>query len=396
MLKKVFFGLSGGFGPVFRTLPIANKLKKRGYEVHFSVYGEYSAKYIEQKGYKHIEDDDPMYPDPSKIIPSSTHFYHLDHYFAQLGLLDEHFVESWIKHRIKMLKDITPNLVFADMSPHTIIAARYLGIPSLSLTQSCFHPNGQSFYIPNEIPRNIPKVSPIVNRVLQRLGLPDIQRMEELNQGDIDFVAGFPEFDPINSKKVKYVGHIEYDLPPNVRLQLKNINSYILVYPGRLQDGLGESGLRILNIIKNAFSGTDQNIVVASNEAIPEAWKRDLSKNITLISHFNNEILENAQLFIHHGGHGSCLSAIKVGIPSLIIPTHSERLFNAKKIHQLGLGDYMLPDTIISEYLFQMSQFMINDEYRSQVAKFKRMINSRNYRGAEQVINILESEGFIK
>jgi uncharacterized protein (TIGR00661 family) len=394
-MTNVFFGLSGGLGPVFRTLPIADQLKKMGFNVYFSIYGEQSAKMIERMGYKHLEDDDPVVPDQRKMVPPSEHFYNLDHYFAQAGLLDEKFVESWVNHRIQMIKKINADLVIADMSPHTIIAAKYLKIPSVSITQSCFHPKGDPLYICNEIPRNIPKVTPIMNKILNRLGLPNINKVEDLNQGDIDIVPGIPEMDPIASEKVHYVGPIHHEYLSEDHLDIKNKKPYILVYPGRLYDVSGNSGVRLLNVLKEGFNGKDQHVVVATKEPIPDDWKNNLTNNFHIIPHFTEEILEQSQLFIHHGGHGSCLSALVRGVPSLIIPTHTERLFNARKICELGLGEYMLPNTIIGEYLYQLANFIINDQYSTNIRILNEGIEKRNYRGTVQVIEILKSEGIV-
>lgn len=394
-MKKVFIGLSGGLGPVFRTLPIAEELKKLGYDVYFSVYGEQSAQIIEEKGFVHLEDDDPTYPDPQKMIPVSEQFYNLDHYYAQLGLLDERFVRSWIKHRMKMIRELDPDFVIADMSPHTLISAKYLNKPSVSITQSCFHPKGEPLYSEKEVPRNIPKVTPVINKVLSSIGLPQINKIEELNQGNIDIVPSIPEFDLISSDNVHYVGPIEYDLTSDIDLKFELSDPYILVYPGRLYDSAGNSGMRLLNVLKHGFVNKEQKVIVASMETLPEEWKSDLSPNITIIPQFNTELLQQADLFIHHGGHGSCLSAIKRGIPSLIIPTHTERLFNAKKVSELELGDYMLSNIILGENLYKMSNYIINDTYKAQLSLFKDKIQSNQYRGAEQVIEILKREDML-
>lgn len=45
---------------------------------------------------------------------------------------------------------------------------------------------------------------------------------------------------------------------------------------------------------------------------------------------------EKADLLIHHGGYGSCQTALYAGKPSVILPTYSERLGNAKRIEALG------------------------------------------------------------
>lgn len=389
-MKKVFFGLSGGYGPVQRCIPIAELLKTDGIESVFSIYGP-SSDLIEEMGYKHFPDDDPTFPKKELIVQPGPMFYNLDHYFAQVGLLDENFVMAWVYHRINMLKNIKPDLVVTDLSPQTTIAARYLNIPIVSITQSCFHPKGDPIHFWGESPRNLPKVTPIINRVLKRLSLPLINRMEDLNSGDVDIVPSFPELDPIKDeeKNVFHVGPIELQI--NYRQhKYEDKLPYILVYPGRLHDSSGPTGIKLVQSVISAFHNKQEKVFIATNEEIT-ADQSKISKNITIIPYFSNEFLKSSSLYIHHGGHGSCLSAITNSLPSLIIPTHMEREFNARKVASLGLGEYMVPDTFTSDHLYQMSKFIIEDQYKEHTTEFLNKMIIRNYKGAEHVLSIIRN-----
>ena len=50
-------------------------------------------------------------------------------------------------------------------------------------------------------------------------------------------------------------------------------------------------------------------------------------------------------MIIHHGGHGSTLTALAAGTPALIIPTYSERESNARRAAALGVALYLVPET---------------------------------------------------
>jgi UDP:flavonoid glycosyltransferase YjiC (YdhE family) len=47
---------------------------------------------------------------------------------------------------------------------------------------------------------------------------------------------------------------------------------------------------------------------------------------------------ERCDLLIHHGGYGSCQTALYAGKPSVMLPTFSERESNARRITALGAG----------------------------------------------------------
>jgi len=388
MSRTVFFGLSGGMGPVFRSLPIAAEFRKEGIEPVFQIYSEASAALINELGFLQVEDDDPTMPMADKLIPASPHFYHLDHYFAQAGLLDDRFLRSWILHRIRMLESVKPDMVVADMSPHSVIAARVLGIPVVTVTQSCFHPNGKRVYAWGDPPRNLPMVTPLVNKILTQYGLPKIARMEDLNAGDLSIVPSIPEMDPIDDPLVKYVGPLEFSLQTNLEEEKMHLQGepYYLVYPGRLYDSCGDSGLSLVKSVIRAFAGKPEKIIFCLSEGIPADLELPVG-NFRVISSFSTELLRHARLFIHHGGHGSCLSAMVNGVPALIIPTHAERQFNARHVYQTGCGEYLLPGMFTAEHLYQLATYVAQDPvYKQNCCEMRRKVEERRYGGAAEAV----------
>lgn len=383
MSRRIFMGLSGGMGPVLRTMPIAEEHVRAGDTIAFSIYDEHAAAYIERQGFVHLADDDPFMPDPSLTIPRGPIFYHLDHYYAQLGLADIAFVRSWVRHRIDMLKSFRPSLVYSDMSPHTTIAARYLGIPVVSIVQSCFHPAGKSIHYWGNPPRNTPRVTVTVNRVLDELGLPPIDRMERLNEGDVTVVPSIPELDPIIGEAIHYVGPIEPDTGGSTRAVLTG-NPDIIVYAGRLSDTSGDSGLRLVRLVLEAFHCCEEQVILVCAGDLPAREEALLvsSSTIVRVERYNPETLSNAKLFIHHGGHGSCLTSITHAIPALIVPTHTEREFNARRLWALGGGEYVMPDTITSRHFYELARHVIADDYRMRLLQLREKLGNRRYGGA--------------
>ncbi|MBO8162781.1 MAG: hypothetical protein H0Z34_03550 [Brevibacillus sp.] len=382
---KVFFGLSGGLGPVMRSLPIAEQFRHAGAEVAFSIYGRESQDFLASQGFPLIPDDDPTMPDPRKMIPAHSVFYNMDHYYAMAGLLDEHFLQSWVAHRIEMLQTYQPDLVFADCSPHTTIAARFLDIPLAAIVQSCYHPCGERVGHWSEQPRNLPRVTPIVNKVLERLDLPPIVKMEDLLAGQLDFVPSVPQFDPIDDRSVRYVGPLQYPLTALCDEEPPMDPPYILVYPGRWQDLTSSLGLSLVKSVIDGFAESRFHVLIATGEEFPEDLEERLPSNIRRIPRFSERMLANCALFIHHGGHGSCLAAIMQGVPSLIIPTNTEREYNARKVSRLEVGEYMLPHSYTSDHLARLASFIIEDHYREKAQNLRKMIEQERYGGAREV-----------
>ncbi|WP_127531389.1 glycosyltransferase [Paenibacillus kobensis] len=387
MSKRIFFGLSGGMGPVLRTLPIAEQHNKVGDTVAFSIYDEHAAKYLMSHGYTYLADDDPLMPDPSLTVPIGPTFYHLDQYFAGHGLGDPLFVRSWIHHRIAMLKEFAPDLVYADMSPHTVIAARYLGIPVAGIVQACFHPNGRPLHYWVHPPRNITRVSSVISNVLQELSLPAIDRMEQLVIGDIAIVPSIPELDVIRGEDVHYVGPIGQYMHDNAPEPAEEYPD-VIVYAGRLFDSSGDCGLQLVRLVQAAFRNRPEKVAIVYTGKLPTAEAKAMPPSIVRIERFEQSWLSRVKLYIHHGGHGSCLSSIMQAIPSLVIPTHSEREYNARCLWELGGCEYIMPDTCTPGHFYALARHVMEDHYRSQIAQLRDTVIDRRYGGAAQAYRL--------
>jgi UDP:flavonoid glycosyltransferase YjiC (YdhE family) len=384
-MRHVFFGLSGGLGPIVRTFPVAEHFAKSGSVVSFSIYGEHSISLLERLGCHVLIDNDPSRPKARYVIHQQPMFYNLDHYYAQLGLLDKTFTETWIRNRIRMLEAAKVDLVISDMSLHTLIAAKVLGIPSISITQSCLHPNGKPLYYWGTPPGNLPQVKPVMNEILRSYHLPEIDKMEDLHRGDMDIVPSIPELDPIYDQSVSYAGPISMNLYSAMALELPRSRPSILVYPGRMRDAAGPTGLHLMEAVVRAFARKDVTVVVATTDTLPKSVLRACSRNIRIIPYFNEAMLEQFDLFIHHGGHGSCLSAIIHGIPSLMIPTQMEREFNARQLHELRVGEYIMPRTFTADHLYQLCNRMMAGECKQRVMRLKAKVKRRKYEGAKGI-----------
>lgn len=384
-MGHVFFGLSGGIGPILRNVPTARHFERSGMEVSFSIYGEYGIAFLQQLGQRVHIDDDPIRPKARYRIPPQPMFYHLDHYYAQMGLLDKQFTAGWVRNRIRMLEQVKADMIVADMSPHTLIAAKVLGIPSVAITQSCLHASGRPMYYWGHPPRNLPKVTPVMNEILRSYRLPEISKIEELHSGDLDIVPSIPELDPIADPRIIHAGPISMNVHEGDSPELPTGQPAILVYPGRMRDASGETGLHLLKAVFSAFARKKVTVVVATSEALPATIIRNCPRNVRMVPAFNEDMLHRFDLFIHHGGHGSCLAAIKQGVPSLIIPTQREREFNARQMYRIGAGEYLMPQTFTPSHLYGLSVYMLHAEYQERIRQLREIVRKRQYGGARLV-----------
>jgi len=58
-----------------------------------------------------------------------------------------------------------------------------------------------------------------------------------------------------------------------------------------------------------------------------------------------------ADAAVHHGGSGTALSAVAVGVPQLLLPDGSDRFLTAEAVRERGVGLSATVDDIDSELL---------------------------------------------
>ena len=97
----------------------------------------------------------------------------------------------------------------------------------------------------------------------------------------------------------------------------------------------------------------------------------------TLNSQFINlwESIPNTKLLISHGGHGMCIWSISHNIFHLVLPDNNDRLSNAKRLKEIGLGDYLLSLNNLDLFFTNFS----DSEQISNFNKFKFIDNSISF-----------------
>ena len=84
--------------------------------------------------------------------------------------------------------------------------------------------------------------------------------------------------------------------------------------------------MSVLDACIRALAGANA-VVGAGHQLLP----RPLPANFRPPGYAPGQALDRrADVMIHHGGHGSTLTALAAGTPALIIPTYSERQSNAR------------------------------------------------------------------
>lgn len=384
---KVFVGMSGGFGPLSQVLPIIDTFEKDKFDISCYIASA-SADMVKRLGYGFI--DAPYIDPPKLLIPKGYNWWDIDHYWGRFGYIDPEYVNAMITARVDAIKQFDPDFIISQFSPPTEIAAKVLGVPLISVTQSCFHPKGKGVSWWEKPTESYPRATPLVNRVMEKYGLEPINRMEELNRGDLTIMPSFPEFDPVDDDVV-YVGPLLWESSSkacifDVEGLRKKGRKLIFVYTGNLYDSAGAAGIIILQNVIKGLGDSEFDVIVSTGLGQSLEGIGEIPSNIRIFDWVpGSEIIKECDLVIHHGGHGSCIMGIIQGVPSIVIPTFSEREFNARQVKELGVGDFILTSQITPDILFDYVDRSISDKLLYKRAReWVNILKQRAYGGGSE------------
>ena len=378
--------MTGGFGSLAQVLPIVEQLDKSKFKVVFSI-AHGAAHAVKKMQYDFIP-----YPDagtPELVTPKGRVWCDLDHYWGRFGFADEQYFTRLVESRLRIVQELKPDILLTQFCPPTEIIARITGIPLVCVTQSCWHPKGKSLTWWKPQRMDYARVTPVVNTILKKHGATPIERMEDLNSGNLTIIPGFPEFDPVHDE-VLYTGPLQWDSRPIMNGAKYDLSSFdpkntILVYTGHLYDTGGDSGILILEKIVEALANSKYNVLITTGLGQQLDKEKYAAPNIHLLDWLPiNKAIDHCGLFIHHGGHGSCMAAVLHGVPSLVIPTFQEREYNARQLNLLGLADFILPHELTAAALrSKIESCLSNRSLFANALHWKNKLIARNYNGAQ-------------
>jgi UDP:flavonoid glycosyltransferase YjiC (YdhE family) len=392
-MAKIFIELSTGIGPLIRCLPIAVWLREQGHEVRYFARDN-ATKYMRELGFRHIDIDPERVP-LNKVL--NPHWRDIDSYWGGWGFNQV----EWLSDRIDIWKSAltryAPDVLVADFGVLTTMTARLLQLPLAHITQSCNHPGvfggTQSFWLPDYRPDH--RSRDCANRVFEKEGSAyRVERFEELFCGDRTIIPSIPEFDILESgqgQDVVFTGPILWDGlysgAPSQWPSFEGDRPTVFVYTGRMKDGTGNSGELLLRAALDSARAGAFDLVISTGgiDELPADIRHDRS-NVRVVEWIPVETAyRRSDLVIHHGGHGSCLAGLKYGVPALIVPTHTEREYNARLMKKIGCAD-MIPKTEVSGDLIvhKAANLLSGSLVSRELERYSRLIADK-YSDAPQV-----------
>ena len=401
--------LTNDLGVPVRCLPIALELKKRGHEVAFCNPMAAASRFIEEAGVSNLPIEMSARP-PAILAPMSPEFRNLDDMLNMFGHLDEQFIEDSVQTFTNVINDFATDVVVDSFMPTACIAARASGKPLATIIQADLHPTSKGFMWWKDEPNEIPSPVAALNAVLSNHGLDPVSSSSELMVGDLTLCAGTPETDPVpHAPDVVHIGpmfgsQMQAPLPAWID-EFAGEKPLIWVYCGnpRYRDlgpdipGVADS-IVILRAAFEALADQDLGVIVTSAfherpEELPPPpgnfREADFLPGLSLA--------RRCDLAVHHGGHGTCMTAAFAGTPALIVPTMAERESNARRFSSLGVAEMQLPtvdendEKHISSAAFgeNIQKMLADSSYRTKAAALSKRMGE--YGGPGEIAERIEA-----
>jgi hypothetical protein len=331
--------LGGGYGHIAGFIPLADELRKNNCRIswilrdtkYFHALCGMTDDMVLQAPFSHPKAGVTIRPVNNFSDLLSRHG--CGHANELIGL-----VGAW-RSLFKLLK---PDLLICDHSPMAIFAARGGTFPVASYGTGFFLPPAvspwpglQPFKAIDEekLLESDTLILNVFNSSLSQLGEPGLQQMSDLFDIDTHFLCTFPELDHYHGRKTEDYWGPRMDVSSGVEP----------VWPKG-------NGPRVFAYLKENHSSTGNVIAALAELGWPSlvhftGGKQSdidtLSCSSIVISNEHlhmGQLVQQADLFINHAGHGTISASLLGGKPSLMIPSQQEQLLLAKAVAQYGLG----------------------------------------------------------
>jgi UDP:flavonoid glycosyltransferase YjiC (YdhE family) len=338
--------LGSGFGHVSRCLALAEELHRRGWQIHFSLAGPHADK-VRQSGYAVYEPRLPYRPKAKENnAPAYTIFSDMNFQIVRDRFHSPRIVRATIREGERLVKRIQPDVLVGDTWPLTALIARRTGLPVVQIIKSVVHPaHPVLIWWGQQLPGLIsPDVRPVYNPVLARWRMPLIDRAEDLLVGDLLLVPSIPELDPLPEglPTTHYVGPLIQTQsiatsPPNWLIAWSTDHPLVYATLGGGADPV--AGVGLFRVLYKALADLPVRVVASTGTRVQPTSLPPAPKNFIVRSWVPGlAVIARSAVVLFHGGYGTMMEAVHHGVPSLIIPFHSEQEANGRRLEASGVG----------------------------------------------------------
>ena len=350
-------------GPASRVRLLAEGFREAGIEVATCAAEDVNFREIE--GVRNFFLDVPMPMGLPKVIATRTFpvaqklgitarktVTSFDQVLRFTGNLDYKYLRKSVESVRQAVQEFRPDAVYSEFNISAMIAARKEGLP---LYATVSYPTQHTFACE-------PSLAKGLNRLLRELELPEVESALQLfDWADRAFCPSIRELEPMDREDVCYVGALKatttgengsgaegmaqadgeastaQDSGEDGRDEASATpgtgkkRNKVLVYMG---NGT-VSAKQTMQVVSRVFCGSGYEVYIASSY-LPEGT----TLNVHVAPRWDfDTLLDEAVLFINHGGQNSIMDGLIHGVPQIMVPGKVfERQYNAKSVMENKAG----------------------------------------------------------
>lgn len=139
----------------------------------------------------------------------------------------------------------------------------------------------------------------------------------------------------------------------------------------------------------NAFRNENVTIYMSIGKSIDKKVFKNVSENIHIFNYAPQvEILNNASLFLTHGGMNSVNEAIKFGVPMVVFPMAADQPYVGARVQELEIGKCCSLKSLTVDKIREVSYEVMSDQTINENIKFLKK-DMLEYAGNEKAVEII-------
>ncbi|RZT82986.1 MGT family glycosyltransferase [Micromonospora violae] len=299
---RVLFASLASVGHTYPLIPLAIAARDAGHEVHFAAGPE-------------------VHP------PLAAH-----------GLRPfrpgDAFYEVYAEDLAPELARLRPDLVVHEWGlPGAAVAARRAGIPGLWHGFGRMYPEGIGLELPT--------------RNAEVAGLPHLDIWPPSLQ-DRDFLA--------TERRIE-LRPVAFSTPAPLPVSVRRAASRPLIY---LTLGTAFGTPELFRTAVAGLAALDAEVVVAAGR-VPLDQMGEVPDNVSVHPWVSQaELLPLVDLVVHHGGSGTTLGALAVGVPQVMLPQGADQFANADTLAAAGVAVRLLPDEVDAHAIAEQARRLLS------------------------------------